>query len=127
MIIGAIIWDENMKVRIGFVTNSSSSSFIIAKKHLDADQIEAIKKHDKLGEKFGMPCTDWYWGIEENEDFISGYTSMNNFSMYNFLEGINVPERYVNWGEYKFDLNEGEEDFEISFEEEDWRNLLHSL
>lgn len=115
-----------MKIRNGFVTNSSSSSFIISKKHLDEDQIEAIRRHDELGEELGMSCTDWCWDIEENEDFISGYTSMDNFSMYDFLERINVPDRYINWGEYKFGLNEGEEDFEISFEE-DWRVVLHRL
>jgi len=34
-----------MKIRIGFVSNSSSSSFVVSKKHLSLDQINKIKKH----------------------------------------------------------------------------------
>lgn len=34
-----------MKIRKGFVSNSSSCSFIIDKKHLSVDQISAIKNH----------------------------------------------------------------------------------
>lgn len=37
-----------MKLRIGFVTNSSSSSFTIAKSDLTDDQIEKIKNHIKV-------------------------------------------------------------------------------
>lgn len=40
-----------MKVRVDFVTNSSSSSFVISKKHLDEEQILAIKQHISLGKK----------------------------------------------------------------------------
>lgn len=43
-----------MKVRRGFVTNSSSSSFIIAKKYLTKNQILAIRNHKLLGEKLGI-------------------------------------------------------------------------
>lgn len=43
-----------MKVRQDFVTNSSSSSFIISKKCLDEDQVEAIRKHGLLGQKLHL-------------------------------------------------------------------------
>ena len=38
-----------MKLRQGFVSNSSSSSFIIDKKHLSTEQIRAIKNHLEVG------------------------------------------------------------------------------
>lgn len=58
-----------MKVRSDFVTNSSSSSFIIAKKYLDEDQLEAIRDHHDLAAKMQMIQEDDYhmfpWIIEE--------------------------------------------------------------
>ena len=117
-----------MKIRNGFVTNSSSSSFIIAKKNLDKDQIEAIREHESLGEKLGMEYTNWYWDIEENEDFIAGYVSMDNFSMSDFLEKIEVPDRFVIWGEYPFSIKR-EDNVYLEEEQEstDWREILHNM
>lgn len=120
-----------MKIRNDFVTNSSSSSFIISKKHLDEDQIEAIREHAELGKALGM-WTNWSfeWDINENEDFISGYTSMDNFSMYNFFEEIGVPDRFVKWSEYAFDIydyNYKLDEEEKEKEDKNWREILHNL
>lgn len=120
-----------MKIRNDFVTNSSSSSFIISKKHLDEDQIEAIREHAELGKVLGM-WTNWSfeWDINENEDFISGYTSMDNFSMYNFFEEIGIPDCFIKWSEYAFDIY----DYNYKLDEEEkekkdknWRKILHNL
>lgn len=131
MIIGVIIWGNNMKVRIGFVTNSSSSSFLIAKKHLDKDQIKAIREHEALGKSLGL-WDNWSyaWDINENEDFISGYTFMDNFSMYNFFEEIGIPNRFVKWGEYSFDIYDYSHTLDEEKENEEsqtWRDILHNL
>ena len=115
-----------MKYRKGFVTNSSSSSFIIAKKYLDSEQIEAIWKHSKLGERFGMPFANSdSWNIRENDDFITGHTYMDNFDMYDFLKKIGVIESHITWGSYSFDLDCFEEKEDIF--NDNWRNWLKEI
>jgi len=92
-----------MKIRIGFVSNSSSASFVIEKKYLSIEHLDKIRNHiyyakqmssfdnkiDDTGEhgRFG-----WYdeWDIDENDEEIWGWTPMTNFDMIKFLETIGV-------------------------------------
>lgn len=108
-----------MKIRHDFVTNSSSSSFLIAKKHLDNDQIEAIRRHSALGEKLGIDYSEESWGIRESDGYITGSTDMDNFDMYEFLEKIDVDMNKVDWSDWSFDLPDKNDD------EVDWRDLLY--
>lgn len=112
-----------MKIRHDFVTNSSSSSFLIAKKHLDRDQIKAIRNHSELGEKLGIDCFEESWGIKENKDYITGSTWLDNFDMEEFLEKIEVNMNKVDWSEWSFDLPDEDED-EDTNDKIDWRDLL---
>ena len=112
-----------MKIRRDFVTNSSSSSFLIAKKYLDGDQIKAIRNHSELGEKLGIDCSEESWGIKESNGYITGYTGMDNFDMEEFLEKIDVDMDKVNWSEWSFDLPD--EDDENTNDKIDWRSLLY--
>ena len=107
-----------MKKRTDFVTNSSSSSFVIEKKNLDADQLSAIRMHAALGDKLGLPyaITD-QWEITENDAYISGFTVVDNFSFEDFFK--NVP----------FDLDNvycPEPPKDIAEEAKDWRDILHN-
>lgn len=95
-----------MKIRCDFVTNSSSSSFIIDKDDLNQYQIEAIRNHSEIGELLGMHCSDECWNIDENDTHIAGHTSMDNFDMYEFLELFGVNARDVKWSEYRLNLIE---------------------
>ncbi len=80
-----------MKIRQGFVSNSSSSSFVINKGFLTPLQIEQIQNHRELGIQLGMmnSQTD-YWVIDENEFELLGHTSLDNFNMSEFMKKIGV-------------------------------------
>ena len=50
-----------MKLRLGFVTNSSSSSFAIARSDLTDEQIEKIKNYFEVAKEVGMNDFDDLW------------------------------------------------------------------
>lgn len=88
-----------MKLRIGFVTNSSSSSFTIAKSDLTDEQIEKIKNYFEAAKKVGMNDFDDLWDIDETNFNINGFTCMNNGDMLKFLRLIGVDRGNIEWEE----------------------------
>ena len=100
-----------MKVRNGFVSNSSSSSFVLNKNDISAMQAELIRNHGEEGEKYGIQyCTDT-WSIHEDGELMEGYTSMDNFDMESFMKRIGVDMSKVKFGGHMSDWDDEEEDW----------------
>lgn len=88
-----------MKIRHGFVSNSSSSSFIIAKAYMTEEQIESLRneisKFKSDRSKYINPQSDYEYENEEvcfyeNKDYFIGHDGNNHgevfFHMINLLK-----------------------------------------
>lgn len=71
-----------MKIRTGFVSNSSSSSFCIYKKLMNDKQIEEFK--DIIKQANNSSCDDETY-IGEDGDYFIGSLSMHNETIISYL------------------------------------------
>jgi hypothetical protein len=85
-----------VKIRIGFVSNSSSQSFLIEKRFLSPVQIDMIINHSNCGEEYAASDA---WSIDDGETIIQGSTIINNFCMENYLHKIGVKDYQIIWGD----------------------------
>ena len=95
-----------MKVRNGFVSKSSSSSFVINKYELSQRQIDQIENHAEVSGGLICPRGDWGdtelcpWDINIDESTVCGFTICDNFNMKQFLIAIGVRQNAVRWDNY---------------------------
>lgn len=89
-----------MKTKQGFVSNSSSCSFIILVDKLTDDQLLKIQSPDydsqDCGKDMGFPYK-WDIAVDNEKGIIQGYTSMTNFDMQEYLISLGVPEKIIDW------------------------------
>lgn len=105
-----------MKIRSGFVSNSSASSFILQKEYVTPAQIKWIKNHlhkarklnQKLdkGNKFYVGDED-EWHIHETETTLEGSHFIDNFDMERYLLSLGIPseafeffDRETSWDDW---------------------------
>lgn len=96
-----------MKTRLGFVSNSSSSSFVVPREYVTSTQLDLILNHIKASKAIchlkkcscGNPDMDFEWTIFADNDEVRGHVDMDNFSMEDFLELIGVPSEHIKWGD----------------------------
>lgn len=71
-----------MKIRGGFISNSSSASFVVALCDITQKQLELLLSYENpLGE---------YWEIIKIHGTVCGDTTMDNGDMSKFLNTINI-------------------------------------
>jgi len=102
-----------MKTRIGFVSNSSSSSFIVFKDALTEEEKDMIidyqkwvkyfikldfanNQEEELKERFDY-CKSDPWSITVTDDYIFGQTSMDNFDMWEYFNYIKIDQNFADW------------------------------
>jgi hypothetical protein len=80
-----------MKIRTGFVSNSSSSSFAIIKKELTEEQKKELLEYSKSEEN------EDGWNITEEEFFIRGYTIMDNNSISELFKKLTISPEIIQY------------------------------
>ena len=88
-----------MKIRLGFVSNSSSSSFVVSKHFISGYQLDQIRNAAEWGKRLGIDYSECAadWTITENEAEVEGDTWMDNFDFREFLVKIGVPEQHIHY------------------------------
>jgi hypothetical protein len=87
-----------MRVRHGFVSNSSSSSFILPRSMVTPEQVQQIIDHSEVGKKLGLDYAEDAWSIEVTDTEVRGWTTMDNFNMHEFFERIGVGSKCPHCG-----------------------------
>jgi hypothetical protein len=85
------------------------------------EELDLIRNYERYAKFF---CPGDEWDIEENDNYISGYTIIDNFDFeYYLTEEIGIPENYIDWSSHKFYVNDYDEKERIKQKEEfDLRN-----
>ena len=79
-----------MKVRSGFVSNSSSSSFVIKISSITKDQLELLNLHNVL-------AGDNAWDIQTYYGFIMGSSSSMIYDIKEYMKTIKISDECIMW------------------------------
>ena len=81
-----------MKTRLGFVSNSSSASFIVKKAGLSPSQKYIVENYVEAATKSNDDYKDEVedWSMTEHQNHYKFWTSMDNFSLNAFFESMDI-------------------------------------
>jgi hypothetical protein len=80
-----------MKRRLGFVSNSSSSSFIVRKKFLDTTKLELVRRHDEVAKELQVSNYEDTWSMTEHEAYFDFDTTMDNCNLRMMFDSLGIP------------------------------------
>lgn len=75
-----------MKTRLGFVSNSSSSSFVVSLDRISAKDLAILMDY------YNANGDCWTINIDKNRGIVRGYTTMDNNDLWDYLtdNGVNT-------------------------------------
>jgi hypothetical protein len=79
-----------MKIRSGFVSNSSSASFVANLDRLTEDQIDIILAYPSHAEAHD----GWSFSVDADKGLLTGYTIMDNGDLEEYLEKHGILNTY---------------------------------
>ena len=97
-----------MKIRMGFVSNSSSCSFSIMRDHMSLKQYDHLRNHIAFANMIQWD-NDGFSGFDENDtwdvyledDKVKCSTGMDNFNLVKFIkEVLVIPEEAISDTDY---------------------------
>lgn len=86
-----------MKIRLGFVSNSSSASFIIPCSVLTSEQQNKLLNYSEISERLEWDSWRTAMIVDDvsTDKFIRGYTVIDNGDMAEFLCSLGISAMYV--------------------------------
>lgn len=93
-----------MKIRNGFISNSSSSSFIVSLNDITSKEVEILLDYPNHSSSYDFNNNDydyhdwWHIEVDRQNNQINGFTSMDNDYLWKYLKdnGIDIRKFNVN-------------------------------
>lgn len=82
---------KNMKIRNGFVSNSSSASFMVPKSSLNYAQGQMLLEFGASDDN------EDGWNVYEDKDCIRGFTIMDNEALDRWADKVGFPVSLLEW------------------------------